>query len=80
MQPNARCNTLKVPQSDAEDTRLRQFCGALGLQRAPFVRRAIDSAIKSHRSAARSQREWPRHGHVALCPGKGGSCVRPLRL
>jgi hypothetical protein len=82
MQTNARHNTLKVPQTDDEDIRLRKLCSSLGLQRAPFVRRAIETAIKAHLNHRRVDRERPRHGHIPVCPGRAtfGGAPTPMRL
>lgn len=82
MASSTRTNTLKVLQSADEDDRLRKFCSALGLQRGPFVRKVIDSAIRAHRSEDLRDMEWPRHGHIALCPGRPrfGGAPTPLRL
>ncbi|MFZ3286591.1 MAG: hypothetical protein WA191_07045 [Telluria sp.] len=72
-----RHNICKTPMNDEEDSRFRRLANALKKQRAPLIRELIDRACdeyesliasscqRSHVSASRINREWPRHGHFA---------------
>ena len=100
MQSNTRHNIFKTPMSDAEIERLRRLCAKLKKQCAPVVRELIEQACdqleasapcnSKHPIAARANREWPRHGHVASArparPARGhgrfglGGAPRPIRV
>lgn len=88
--------TQKVPLSDDEMNDLLKLSAAMNRQRAPLIRELIRSALQAaascrpaHPTAARTNREGPRHGHFAshrrrvVLPnarGVGGATAFPLRV
>ncbi len=77
-----RHHVFKIPLNDDEDSQLRKLCASLGLQRAPFVRSLIREATTAHVRRRGERKERPRHGHIAVCPGRAtfAGASRPLRV